>query len=215
MGVLKSEQFLPVIENPDFVLSVGGDGTFLIAERQYPGIPKILIRESKICKNCHDLSLHTMLRLIKNKAYTIKEHPKLTAKIGEKRLIATNDIVLRNKLQTSALRFSLAINGNILFPELIGDGLVIATPFGSNGYFHSITTKHFQNGIGIAFNNITKKVLPLFLKEKDTVHIVILRMEGFVSADNNPQMVIVKRKDAIRINILKEKMRLIVFEKKM
>ena len=31
---------------PDIIVSLGGDGTFLLSERLYPGIPKLLIRDS-------------------------------------------------------------------------------------------------------------------------------------------------------------------------
>ncbi len=211
MSVLKNEQFSVVAKNPDFVLSVGGDGTFLIAERTYPGIPKAIIKESKICKRCHDIPLRTMLKLISEGKYRINENLKLEALVNDTRLIATNDIVLRNKKQTCALRFSVAVNGRLIAREVIGDGVVIATPFGSAAYFHSITQKQFNKGFGIAFNNPTEPIGPYLLKEDAIVTIRLLRMDGLVSADNYPKIINVSEGDVISVRKHKEKARLFSF----
>ena len=40
--------------------------------------------------------------------------------------------------------------------KVIGDGLLVATPFGSSGYYRSITGGLFESGIGVAFNNVHK-----------------------------------------------------------
>ena len=51
-----AERELEYVESdPDLVISYGGDGIFLIAERIFPGVPKILIRDSEIGNNAQDL----------------------------------------------------------------------------------------------------------------------------------------------------------------
>lgn len=40
--------------------------------------------------------------------------------------------------------------------KVIGDGLLVATPFGSSGYYRSITGGVFEIGVGVAFNNVHK-----------------------------------------------------------
>ena len=51
---LKTEypDFVIDTEHPEMVICYGGDGTLLFGEREYPGIPKILVRNSKVCFLC-------------------------------------------------------------------------------------------------------------------------------------------------------------------
>ena len=52
---------------PDIVISYGGDGTFLRAERKYPGVIKALFRYSNICKKCHNLPINHALAIELNR----------------------------------------------------------------------------------------------------------------------------------------------------
>ncbi|MBI2449346.1 NAD(+)/NADH kinase [Candidatus Pacearchaeota archaeon] len=181
---------------PDFVLSMGGDGTFLVAERRYPGIPKILVKYNSICKKCAAFDIDHILQNIKDKNYKINEIEKLEASFNNKKLQAVNDIIVRNKQQYAALRFSLNVDSNNV-GEFIGDGIVASTSFGSTGYFHSITRKSFNKGFAIAFNNITEKRDPIFFNKK--VEIKILREQAIISADNNDNIITVSEGNTIII----------------
>jgi len=195
-------------ENPDIVISQGGDGMFLISERTFPHIPKILIRDSKICNNCSNYDIEYILNKIEKKEYTVEELPKLKA-IKEnssketRELIGVNDIVLRNHFPTEAIRFKLRINNNEHSGEFIGDGLVIATPFGSNkgGYFNSITRKKIKDQIGIAFNNITSLQEHISTELNDTLEIIIARGQGILVADNNRDYIPLDKDDKIKISL--------------
>ncbi len=198
-------------KKPDIVVSYGGDGTFLWAERKYPGIPKALFRYSKTCKKCHNLPIDHALELIKKRKYKIIQHLKLEAKVNSTTLIGTNDIVIRNAMPTHAIRFTLAINGRKIAEELIGDGIVVATPFGSTAYFHSITKKNFKKGIGIAFNNTTEAILPIFLSERAKIQLTMTRGEAFVVADNEPRMVVLTKGKSVTITVSNKKARIIEF----
>ncbi len=198
-------------KKPDLVISYGGDGTFLWAERKYPGIPKALFRYSKTCKKCHNLPIDHALELIKKKKYKIVAHSKLEAHINTTILLGANDIVVRNALPTHAIRFTLTINGRKINEEFIGDGIVVATPFGSTAYFHSITKKSFRKGIGIAFNNTTITHAPIFLSEKSKIQLTITRGEAFVVADNEPRMVVLTKGKSVTIKASKKKARILEF----
>ncbi|MFB6312158.1 MAG: hypothetical protein ABEH64_13370, partial [Salinirussus sp.] len=66
-------------------------------------------------------------------------------------------ICLHHREPTMAAEFSVTVDGADeprMYDELIGDGVVIATPFGASAYFRSITGTTFASGIGVAFNNI-------------------------------------------------------------
>ena len=190
--------------NPDFVVSIGGDGTFLHSERVYPGIPKLLVRESKICHKCDEGVFEKMIQRVKDWKFIVKEEPKLEAIVYSKnkkpkKLIAINDIVVRNLHPTRALRFGLKIANKKIDGELIGDGIVVATPFGSSAYYYSITRKKFENGIGVAFNNVTKRKNPVIVKDTSKVVLNVIRDKGVVGADNNQRVIALNRGDRVEI----------------
>ncbi|MBW2969808.1 NAD(+)/NADH kinase [Candidatus Woesearchaeota archaeon] len=196
---------------PDIVITYGGDGTFLWAERKYPGIPKALFRYSKTCKKCHNLPITHALELLKKKKYKIKTFNKIQAEACKTKMQAANDIVIRNILPTHAARFTIKVNSKKINEEFVGDGIVAATPFGSTAYFHSITRKTFKKGIGIAFNNTTKPHQPLFLPETAKIEIKITRGEAGMVADNEPRMIILKPGNKIKIKATKKKAKIISF----
>jgi NAD+ kinase len=191
---------------PDLVISLGGDGTFFRSERKYPNIPKLMVKKSKHCKKCAvDAIDDELLGKLKNKKYKIEEHFKLYAKVirnGKitKKYYCVNDFVIRNREQINALRFSTEIDGKIIGKILIGDGVVVATPFGSTAYFKSITGESFNEGFGIAFNNLTEKVSFRILKDNSKIKVKILRTDGILSSDNDPDISILKKDDEVEIS---------------
>jgi len=126
-------------------------------------------------------------------------------------MLATNDIVIRNAIPTHALRFKISINGKQIKDEFIGDGIVVATTFGSTAYFESITRKKFNKGIGVAFNNTTVKQPPLFLNENAKIKVKITRGEAFLAADNEPKMAMLTAGKSVTITASKKKTKLITF----
>lgn len=181
---------------PDLVLSIGGDGTFFVAERKYPRIPKILVKYNSICKKCAAFDIDHILKSLKDRNYKIKEIEKLEVLCKKKRLQAINDIIIRNKKQYAALRFSLRVDGKDV-GNFIGDGIIAATSFGSTAYFHSITRKNFDEGFAIAINNPTEKHEPMPFREK--VEMRIIREQATISADNNEDIIIASKGDNMLI----------------
>jgi len=208
---VKKSGFIYDEKKPDLIISYGGDGTFLWAERKYPGVPKVLFRFSKICNKCHNLPVEHALALLKKKKYKIKEHTKLQGKLYKTTTYATNDITIRNAVPTHAIRFELYLNGKKYKEEFIGDGLVIATTFGSTGYYESITRKNFKKGIGIAFNNTTTKQKHLVVPEKTKIKVKITRGEALVATDNEPKLHLLIGGKSITITKSKKKAKLVSF----
>ena len=177
---------LEYVENdPEVILCYGGDGTFLIAERMYPGVPKLLVKNSRICNKCEKHTIEDALQMIRLNRFKVEDHPKIKAMIGERELLAVNDIVLRNKLPTHALRFELKVGEESYNEELIGDGIVVATPFGAGAYYYSVSKKSFNKGLGLAFNNMTKDLDHLNFEDTREVRVKITRGEAILVADNN------------------------------
>ncbi len=183
--LLERKGFTFVRRNPDFAISMGGDGTFLFCENKYPSVPKLLISDSRICKKCVGDNEETILDFIRLNAFDVREELKIEGSFGNKKLIAVNDILIRNNVPNQALRFALYINGEKKYSEIIGDGLLIATPFGSTAYYNSITRTSFKKGIGVAFNNPVEKHNPLLLKENAVIRIKVLRGDAQLAFDNH------------------------------
>ncbi len=205
-------------EDPELIIVYGGDGMFLIAERIFPGVPKILLKESKISNKGYDIDIEEAIKLYIEKKYFIEEIKKLKAVhmgyFETRELLAVNDIVIRNSLPTEAIRFKIKINGEDLGENFVGDGVVVSTPYGSGGYFSSITNETFKSGISLAFNNITKSKKHIILKEEDKIEIEITRGPAVLVSDNNRDFVSVEHKDRIFIEQTEEIAKRIVLNKK-
>ena len=190
-----------VHDKPDVIVSYGGDGTLLAAERKFPSIPKLPIRDSKVCKKCPIHTTEHLLQKLSNGEIGLEEYPKLEAKIGDDQLLAINDLVVRNSIPIHALRFRVYVNSKLLIPEvIIGDGVVFTTVFGSTGYFQSITRKSISEGFGMAFSNTTFAIEPVKFSKGDHIKVEVIRGPGTLSADNNPKLQALKEGDEILIH---------------
>lgn len=184
-----------VDKNPDVIITYGGDGTLLASERKFPEVPKLPIRDSKVCKKCSGHETEHLLRLLKNNQIPLTEQPKLEAIfVGSEqsyptnKLVALNDIVIRNKSAYHAIRFYIAKNDKRYTDYLIiGDGIVASTPFGSTGYYQSITKTTFSDNFQIVFNNTVTTTPPLEFSSDDVITLFVVRGPGEMTSDNNPE----------------------------
>lgn len=198
---------------PDFVITYGGDGTVLFSERRYPGIPKITILPAtksttgSIGSKCmySEEDLEDVLIKIDSGEYKLKEEIKLETTYQGKKYSSLNEVQLHNSSPIKAVRFSIYIEDDILFENVIGDGVVIATPFGSSAYYSSVGGEKFDKGIGIALNNpynvnnskMLSKEKPVVIDEgfDYNINIKILRDDGLLLFDNDNNMIKVKAVD--------------------
>ncbi len=166
-----------VKSDPEVVISYGGDGTYLLSEVEYPGIPKVMIRDSKICKKCINLPIEETLKRLSEGKYIDNSLIKIEASYKGKQYTVTNDIIVANAIPTAAVRHKIYINDvpYIDGREIISSGIVVATPFGSGAYYRSITHGVFSVGIGLAFNNSTEQVDHIILKETDEIRFELTR----------------------------------------
>ena len=201
---------------PDFVITYGGDGTVLFSERKYPGIPKITIRAGSVGYKCmySEEEFEDILIKIDNGEYKLKEEIKLETTFQERKYLSLNEVQLHNSSPIKAVRFSVYIEDEILFENVIGDGVVIATPFGSSAYYSSVGGEKFDKGIGIALNN------PYNVKDKPVVidkgfdysiNIKILQKnskmlsdDGLLLFDNDNNMIKTKGGDNILVKRSKD-----------
>jgi NAD+ kinase len=195
-----------VNENPDLIITHGGDGALLGAEREYPGIPKFPIRDERTAPLCEehsgcDRQIDSLLtgRLKKT------EIMKLCGKCKGGALKALNDIFIHNQDPVSAIRYKVWIDGRPYGDEIVGDGAGVATVHGSTAYYRSITHSVFKIGIGLAFSNSTELTNHLVLPENSKIRVVLTRGPAVLVADNNPNKIELKKGDAVEIEKGEEK----------
>ncbi len=189
---LLRELGIEIVSDPkkaDALVTYGGDGTLIGAELEFPGVPKLPIRDGTTCAKCARHLDRAMLERLLRGDLEETRLMKLGATVGSRTLTGLNDISIRNSNLRSAVRFVVSVNGERATDEVIGDGLVISTPFGSSAYFRSITNTTFRSGIGIAFNNCTEFNNHLVLHEDDEILVQIVRGPASMTADNNPQVI--------------------------
>jgi|SRR3990167_881238 len=124
------------IQNIEYFISLGGDGTILknIHEYSYLNKPFLGINlgslgfMTDIPLNDIYISLQDLL----NKNFTIENRIMLEVKSNSK-LIAANDIVFHRRENPSLIDLSVYLNGKYL-NTFSADGLIIATPNGSTAY---------------------------------------------------------------------------------
>ncbi|MBR0459153.1 MAG: NAD(+)/NADH kinase [Victivallales bacterium] len=179
-----------VTERPDLVITHGGDGSLLGAERDYPGIPKCPIRDDKQNPKCpRHAILNTLTQLFAGKLKATRlVKLEATLENGEK-LSGINDITIGRRIASSAIRYRIWSNGELLVPQVVADSLIVATPFGSTGYFQSITRGNFQTGIGLAFNNSMDLFEYTIVPDNAQLSVQLLRGPAAMVADNDPRQI--------------------------
>lgn len=178
------DSFELVEKEPDYVFVFGGDGTLMHAEHEFPSVPKLFLRNSRIAKLAGPHTNEEILKAFFENSYDTVEHMKLEVEVRGKKAVALNDIVMHNANPRHAIRYKVTVDGKVRYEHVIGDGIVCATPLGSTGYYRSITDSSIEVGIGLAFNNSTEQTDHIVLKDSSKIEIEILRGPGFCYVDN-------------------------------
>ena len=199
--LLAAAGFELVEENPDFIVCYGGDGTVLFSERKFPGVPKLIIKTSRACRMYDYVlgNLKELLSKIKAGNYKIHSEMKLETVAKGERLVGLNEIQVHLKLPIYAVRFSVSADGKE-YKDLIGDGIIVATSFGSTAYYKATGGESFDKGIGISFNNLHNRNAESFVVPEDhVVKLTISRGPAWLLADNNENFVDLDAGDSIEI----------------
>jgi NAD+ kinase len=213
VALAQSIGFSIVTENPDLVASFGGDGTLILSEHLYPGIHKIVLRDSAICKMCKFGSGNhenkEVLSRVRDGKFHIAEVWKLEARANGKLLIGLNDITVHNTDPRHGIRYKITVDGSMELHEVIGDGVVVATPFGSTWYYRSITDSYFETGIGLAFNNSTEQADHVVLAEQRTIVVKITRGPANIYADNQDEVIALETGESVTIKTAEDPARIV------
>jgi len=180
--------------NPDVIVSYGGDGTLLAAELEWPGLPKVPILNSHRGHRCiprppseviAGLAANTLVRNV----YTKLEGTLVQGGETMHQFTALNEFTVHMGRINSAVRFKLWLNDDPYEEglEILGDGFLVCTPFGSTAYYNKITRGIFSKGLGIAFKATTEHTNHLVLPDDVVVRALITRGPALLAYDSADQ----------------------------
>lgn len=203
----KFPQLKIVQENPDFVLSYGGDGTLLSSELAYPHIPKIPVLNSLHGHRCIPHPPEEVLRRLVEDKLVPYRYMKLLCSVypdgqdtPSHQFEALNEVMVEKGKINTAVRFKIWVNG-ISYEgegrEILGDGFMISTPFGSTAYFSNVTRGIFWKGIGIALMATSESVTHIILPEDTVTEVKITRGPAIFAHDNSPESIPIEAGDTL------------------
>ncbi len=178
-------------DSPELIVTYGGDGALLGAQRDYPDLPKLAMRDAETAPTCPEHSAEKIVKLFAENALPLQQIPLLTARCCGTEICGINDVVLHSSDYVSALRYDVYIDGKLYAANVVGDGICFAGIHGSTAYYRSITRGVFRTGVGVAFINSTETVDHLVLPETSVVTVEIRRGPGVIMADNDPRKITV------------------------
>ncbi len=142
LASLFEEQAIDVVQkDPDLVVSVGGDGTFLRTVNRYldSEAPFVGVNTGSLgfLQEVNSEHLEEFVQFLADDDYEIHDFPLLETDVvlrsGDvRRVYAFNDVVVERS-GTRTIRLQLEIDGYNC-GRVLGDGIIIATPAGSTAY---------------------------------------------------------------------------------
>lgn len=181
----------------ELIVAHGGDGTMLASEREFPGVPKLLMRDARTAPQCEEHGYRNILESFVQNKLKVTRLPKLSVCAAGKCTFAVNDIFIHNFERMNALRYRVHINDDLYANEVVGDAVGISSVHGSTAYYKSITHSIFRIGIGLSFSNSTEEVNHLVLPETSVVKVTIVRGPGLIICDNDRNTVRVEEGEEV------------------
>ena len=202
------------------LVSVGGDGAVLYNAWQYDEPTILPVAKPDSEGNTIQLDEGTFLDGVRvleegteGEDYRIETHAQLSAyRDGEELrgdFRALNDLNLHHRSPTHAAKFRIEIaDGDTTYTldRAIGDGVVVATPFGATGYYRAITRSGFEEGIGVAFNNLHKPrdaLESLVLSRRGRVEVAVRDTHNassvLLARDNDPDAYVLRDGEPVEI----------------
>jgi NAD kinase len=175
-------------KSPDAVIAYGGDGTFLLSERMYPGLPKLPLRDSRSAPLCPAHNLGDLVESFVSGKLAKSDLIKIRGSFRNKKITALNDIFIHSYNRNNAIRCRVWIDDELYLKEDANDGIGIATPHGSTAYFSSITNCIFRSGIGLAFSNSRDHSNHIVVPESSVIRIKVIRGPVVLVYDNANEM---------------------------
>ena len=135
---------------PDYVITVGGDGSILYAESKYPGIPIIALNAGELgFLACNEVdNLEEVLDSVEKSKIVVEKRRKLEFTAGKEKGVALNEVLVTSSVAGKALRLNIEVGGTPL-GFFVCDGVLVSTPTGSTGYNLSCGGPIIEPGNGV------------------------------------------------------------------
>lgn len=208
--LIDAHESLTLVEkDPDVVVCFGGDGTLLASELKWPSVPKVPLRNSRRGIRCISDPPEKVLELLANGQLIRKEHLKLECTVHhsdpehtDTQFLAINECNLHMARTNSSVRFQVWFDDKPYGTdhEVIGDGFVVCTPFGSTAYFNQITRGVFWCGMGVAFKYTSELTNHLIVPDDTVIRARITRGPAILAYDNSSEYVEMIEGDEIRVS---------------
>jgi NAD+ kinase len=156
-------------------------------------VPKVPIRNSRRGKRCIAHPPAAVIERLARNELVRTEYMKIEVHVGHVngeaepfRLTAMNEFNVHMGRINSAVRFAVWIDDEPYNDgqEILGDGFVISTPFGSTAYYNQITRGVFHKGLGLAFKHTTEHTNHVVAPEDATIRVLITRGPAVLGCDN-------------------------------
>lgn len=208
----------------DLIITLGGDGTFLRAAKQYPDSFLLGINSdphhnpkrgsigalTSMDYTQMEVMLPKILNALHSDVLTIEDWPVLSVELNGKLLdhIAINELALVPKLAHQTCDFTLELEDER--ETFNSSGLLVATGMGSNAWFRNAGATPFSNklqamGLIVLDPNLkrnpsfTQKIVP----SNDSVKITVHRNGYWIYFDSGPECEVLKLNDVIEVRHLK------------
>ena len=183
-------------------IAYGGDGTVLAYVKKFPKAAIFPFRNYGLCEK-HQDRLQKFLDGSENQK-DLKQTlcPYLEVDVNGQVDRGIAEIVVKSYDISTALRFDLFINDKLYMKNVIADGMIVSTKYGSTGYFKSLSRCIFNcEGLGIAFIAPSQGISNLVIDRTSKIKMIFKR-DGVISfsADKTvyPQFY-VKENEAVKI----------------
>ena len=216
INCLNVRKFIQLDKSFDYVVAVGGDGTFLRAAKEIAdlNIPIIGINKGRLgfLASSNIENMYQIVKKLANKEYEISERTLIEVEIDGSKKYALNEIAISRKNTTSLISIKTMIDNQYL-NTYWADGLIISTPTGSTGYSLScggpIILPDAESLVftPIAPHNLNARPLVVPDNKKIDLEIYSREKECLLSADSEIFSIPVKTK--LSINKSKHKLQLI------
>lgn len=125
-----------VLRKAHAIVTIGGDGTVLFAQRQVPDVPILGINVGKtgFLADVEPKDISRALNMLVAGELQIEDRERLATEVGSKRLPdALNEVAVCSAKLGKTLAFRVFIDGSMAM-DTRGDGVIITTPTGSTAY---------------------------------------------------------------------------------
>ena len=195
-------------KHKNIAIAYGGDGTILDVVRQTKGDKAIIpIRNYGLCKKHADYLISILDGTTEESLkLTLCPFLEYTFCNGASKSRGIAEVVVKNVDPTCALRFNLYVGEKTYMKNVVADGIIMSTAYGSTGYFKSVARCIFNmDAIGIAFIAPTQGINNIVLDSTSKVKVEFIRpADVIVTADKFKDKLIVKTNDFIEVERVPE-----------